>query len=360
MKYKIRTFYSFLITRDFSIFLPCCCRYAYLPYEFICTVQWEYDKPYTIFLSVTCFVTPLIVTVVCYTSVMRVARRQAREKPPITIGRFSASELDNSIAPDVSTAQVNDGKKEKKCRNCGKENRAFVADPDNHIACSRLSRAPLTEFLGQAKSQRDKLGSREDSFSQEAIESTVVKLKEQNNSAVQGPSKVVKIFDRKIDPDHSEHVPGNPVVVETGQDQTFQHPGRINEGAENPSLNPAGSVRMIHLNPVVIVVSRGSSKISPENGKHRAVTNVNPLGRIGKSRVSPVAFASPVPVVNRWTEEIPQRRELTIINEEDGKNDSKKKFSPKHPRCNKLPGHLSRMCEWVADRTEDRRIAERK
>ena len=291
---------------------------------------------------------------------MKVARRQAREKPPITIGRFSASEPDNSIVPDVSTAQVNDGKKKKKCRNYGKENRAFAADPENHVACSRLSRAPLTEFLGQTKSQRDILGTREDSFSRETSKSTVVKLTEQNNSAVPGPSKVVKIFDRKTDPDHPEYVPRNLAGVETGQDQTSQHPGRTNEGTEKPSVNPAGSVNVIHLNPVVIVVSPGSSKISPEKGKSKVVVSVNPSGRIGKSRVSPVAFASPVPVVNRWTEEIPQRRELTIINEEDEKNDSKKDFPPKHPRCNRLPGHLGRMCEWVADRTEDSRIAERK
>ena len=63
-------------------------RYIYLSYEYICTVQWEYDKPYTIFLCVTCFVTPLIVTVMCYASVMKVACHQAHEKPPTMVGEI--------------------------------------------------------------------------------------------------------------------------------------------------------------------------------------------------------------------------------------------------------------------------------
>ncbi|KAL9965697.1 hypothetical protein ACROYT_G029535 [Oculina patagonica] len=65
-------------------------RYVYLSYEFICTVQWEYNIPYTIFLCVTCFVTPLIVTFMCYASVMKVACHQARERPTTTVGEIEA------------------------------------------------------------------------------------------------------------------------------------------------------------------------------------------------------------------------------------------------------------------------------
>lgn len=77
-----------------------------MPYEFICTVQWEYDKAFTIFLAVTCFVTPLIVTVVCYSSVLRVARRQARVKPPVKVGSFSASEHAHSAILDVTVVKL--------------------------------------------------------------------------------------------------------------------------------------------------------------------------------------------------------------------------------------------------------------
>ena len=81
-------------------------RYVYLPYEFICTIQWEYDKAFTIFVTVTSLVTPLIVTVVCYSSILRVARRQARDKPPIKVGSFSLSEHAHSAIPDVRVSEA--------------------------------------------------------------------------------------------------------------------------------------------------------------------------------------------------------------------------------------------------------------
>ena len=309
------------------MFLSRCCRYVYLSYEFICTVQWEYDKAYTIFLSVTCFMTPLIVTVVCYISVMKVACRQAREKPPVTVGRFSESEPKHSITAirDESNAEVPDGKKTKKCKNhgkivCGKENRAFIAD--------------------------SKSGFREVSFSQGKSESTVANLSEHNNP---GPSRVVKTFEQKTDPDHCKRVPGNPATAETGQDQTSHiHSGRINERKGKTSAGPSDSIGVIHLNPVVIVVSQGKSKISTGKGKHHAGASINPSGRIGKSRVSPAAVVSPV--INRWTEEIPQGVELMAI-KEDKRTDSKKNFT-----SGSMRGHLARMRGWMAERrTEDGR-----
>lgn len=59
------------------------------------------------FLCVTCFVTPLIVTVMCYASVMKVACHQAHEKPPTMVGEIEAEHsfettYDRSIhIPDV-------------------------------------------------------------------------------------------------------------------------------------------------------------------------------------------------------------------------------------------------------------------
>ena len=87
-----------------------------MSYEYICTVQWEYDKPYTIFLCVTCFVTPLIVTVVCYASVMKVACHQAHEKPPTMVGEIEAEHsfmatYNQSIhTPDVDEPAMIDDK----------------------------------------------------------------------------------------------------------------------------------------------------------------------------------------------------------------------------------------------------------
>ena len=62
-----------------------------MSYEFICTVQWEHNKAYTIFLSVTCFALPLIVTIVSYASVMKVACHQAHETLPITVGEIEVA-----------------------------------------------------------------------------------------------------------------------------------------------------------------------------------------------------------------------------------------------------------------------------
>ncbi|KAL9965698.1 hypothetical protein ACROYT_G029536 [Oculina patagonica] len=313
-------------------------RYAYLPYEFICTVQWEYDKPYTIFATVTCFVTPLIVTVVCYAGVMKVACHQSRERPPITVGRFSVSEPDHSTIPDVNKSEVADGEKEKKGKNpgkivCGKENRAFIEDSESH---------------------RDKIEVREAPSRQGKSESTVAKLTEHNNSAMQGPSRVVKIFDQKTDPAHCDFVPGIPGTSKTVQEQAFHmHAERMNERKGKTSVNPSGSIRTIHLDPVVIVLSPENSKIFSGKGKQPAGASINSSGLIGKSRVSPVAVVPPL--INRWTEEMPQRMELKVIREEDEKKDSKKCFTSRI-RSARLPGHLARMRSWMSERrTEDGR-----
>lgn len=61
-------------------------RYVYLPYEFICTVQWEYDRAFTITVWSTCFIAPVLVTVVCYSGIGKVASKRAREERLNTVG----------------------------------------------------------------------------------------------------------------------------------------------------------------------------------------------------------------------------------------------------------------------------------
>ena len=264
-------------------------RYVYLPYEFICTVQFEYDKAFTIFVTVICLVTPLIVTVVCYSSILRVARRQARDKPPIMVGSFSVSEHAHSAIPNVrvseatipdgSKTEVVDGKIEEESKKpgsvrCGNENDAFIED-----------------------SQSKKL---KGSLSWEESKSAVVKLAEYNNPTKQGPSRIVKIFDQEIvrDPNHRRHVAGYPETVK--------------ERKEQNSVGASGGNKMSHIDPFVIVVAPGNTKASD---KHFADPDINSLGRIGKSRVSPAAIASPA--INPWIEENPQREELMTIQEKD-------------------------------------------
>ena len=280
-------------------------RYVYLPYEFICTIQWEYDKAFTIFVTVTSLVTPLIVTVVCYSSVLRVARRQARDKPPIKVGSFSVSEhahsaipdvrlsrvtirdvskttipdVSKTTIPDVSKAEVVGGKIEEESKKPGKvvcenENGAFIAD-----------------------SQSKKL---KGSLSGEESKSTVLKLAEYSNPTKQGPSRSVEIFEQKIerDPNHCRHVAENPETVK--------------ERKEQNSVGASGGNKMFHINPFVIVVAPGNTKAS---NKHSADPYINSLGRIGKSCVSPAAVVSSA--INPQIEENPQREELMTIQEKD-------------------------------------------
>ena len=293
-------------------------RYAYLSYEFICTVQWEYDKAFSIFLSVTCFVTPLIVTVVCYSSILRVARRQARDKLPVKVGTFSFSEHAHSTIPDVSKvtipdvskSKVVDGKIEEESKKpgkvvCGKENRAFLADSESN---------KVKAYLLQGES-----------------ESTVVKLAEHNNSAVQGPSRIVKMLDQ--DPDHRRHVAGSPENVVTGKDRKNQN-----------SASPSDENKMSHLNPFVIVVTPRNTK-TPAN--HSADPNINPSGRIGKSRVIPAVVVSSA--TNLWIEENPQREDLMVDQEKDKKTVSRKDFVSQIRSA-------ARKRRWMAERrTQDKR-----
>lgn len=100
-----------------SLFLYCY-RYVYLSYEFICTVQWEYNKAYTIFLSVTSFAVPLLVTVASYSGVMKVACHRVRETPLVKIGEIVAEQdlviSHNGINDSAGFPELRNGTKQMK------------------------------------------------------------------------------------------------------------------------------------------------------------------------------------------------------------------------------------------------------
>ena len=363
-------------------------RYAYLPYEFICTIQWEYDKAFTIFITVTSLVTPLIVTVVCYSSVLRVARRQARDKPPIKVGIFSVSEhahsaiadvrvgeatipdvskttildisevaipdvskttipdVSKTTIPDVSEASILDLSKttilDVSQLTIGNESKATIPDVSKaDVVDGKIeeeSKKPGKVVCGNengafiADSQRNKLKA---SLPLEESKSTVVRLAEYNNPTKQGPSRIVKIFDQEIerDPNHRRHVAGNPENVETGK-----------EREEHISVGPSGGNKMSHINPFVIAVAPGNTKTFD---KHSADPNVNSSGRIGKSRVSPAAVVSSA--INPCIEVNTQREELMVIQEKDEKTDSRKDFASQIRSAARRRG-------WMAERrTEEGR-----
>ena len=251
----------------------------------------------------------------CYSSILRVGRRQARDKPPIKVGSFSVSEHAHSAIPDVSKAEVVDGKIEEKSKKlgkvvCGNENGAFFADSQ--------SKKFHKGFLPREESK-----------------STVVKLAEYNNSTKQGPSRIVKSFDQEIerDPNHRRHVVGNPENVETGK-----------ERGEHISVGPSGGNKMSHINPFVIAVAPGNTKTSD---KHSADLKINSSGRIGKCGVSPAAVVSSA--INPCIEVNSQGEELMVIQEKDEKTDSRKDFVSQIRSAARRRG-------WMAEqRTEDGR-----
>ena len=251
--------------------------------------------------------------------------RKAREKPPVTVGRLSESDA-------VTGRSKAEEENEKNCENpgknvCGKESHAFVAD---------------------SKNRKDKSAFEESYFRQEKSESIPVITEEHHDAAVQGPSRALK-------------TPGSTKTsTETRTDKAslssagaLRRNGRM--GKSPASFSPSGTIGMTVLKPVNYVVAKGNSKMAGK-GKHPAGASVTPSGRIGKSRVSPASVVSPV--INNWTEEISQRKELMVIPEirDDKKGLRKCSISQTIMSTVKLPEHLARVRGWMAERkTEDGR-----
>lgn len=91
-----------------------------MPYEFICTVQWEYDRSFTIAVWSSCFLAPVLVTVVCYSSIGRVAFKHAQERQTTLIGSL----VETQQNPDVGREKLHDGTNST----LGKENPVFTGE----------------------------------------------------------------------------------------------------------------------------------------------------------------------------------------------------------------------------------------
>ena len=274
-------------------------------------------------------------TVACYSSILRVARLQAREKLPIRVGRFSDAEHANSAIrdvrvseatiPDVSGATIPDVG-EATILDVSKATIPDVSEatiPDvSEATLPDVSEATLpdsseatipdvskTEVVdGKTEEQSKKPGKvvcgnengafiadsqskklNKGSLSREESKSTVA---EYNNPTKQGPSRVVKIFDQETERDanHRRHVAGNPETVKERKAQN--------------SVGPSDGNKMSHINPFLVVVAPGNAKASD---KHSADPNIKSLCRIGKSRAA----------INPCIEVNPQREELMTIQEKD-------------------------------------------
>lgn len=244
-----------------------------------------------------CFVGPLIVTVACYSSVMKVARQQAREKPLTTVGRLSKAGND----PDVGEMVVADGKSEAAVE----ENLAFTANDDKNSEAILLEES-FTCYLEDKRP--------EDDIHQSPDPHPGSSMEVQPATSV-GFSGLLLGFRRN-------HAVA-PVVplpsTEKARSDTF------------------GIYRT--LDPIIVLTDNPKeSTCKRKDGttpRHTLRARFGPSGKRSLSRVSPV--------MNSWTKEISQKNKLMIIQEQDKEMD--------YPtRATKLPGYLARVRERMAER----------
>lgn len=253
----------------------------------------------------------MIVTVACYSSVMKVARQQAREKPLTTVGRLSKAGND----PDVGEKVVADGKSEAVVE----ENLAFTANDDKNSEAILLEES-VTCYMEDKRAEDD---------------------------IHQSPDP---------HPGSSMEVQPATSVGCSGLLLGFRRNYAVAPVIPLPSTEKARSGRFgisRTLDPTIIVLTDNPEEESTCKRKdgtspwHTARARFGPSGKLGLSRVSPVS--GDLPVMNSWTKDMSQKNKLTIIQEEDKEMD--------YPtRATKLPGYLAR----VRERMAERKIGDRK
>ena len=310
-------------------------RYVYLSYEFICTVQWEYNKPYTIFLCVTCFVTPLIVTVMCYASVMKVACHQARERPTTTVGEIEAEHsymatcnqsnddpaVNNSVMFDegqtenaklrrVECKQENVDEKTKKeirftkrrCRNSLKD----LASKNENL----LVTAEINTQMDSLKKEQEEV----DFTSNSKQEADMADPRDTNPQTVIGktPTELNQIT-------RSVHKKSPNVIRETDEVAMFRkNPAKFiesNKQAQKTNLS---------------VVTEGHASINPA-GLMSGMHHEHPRAR------------------SAWTREYSFGSKLGMIPEENETKDFQESPMSLIKRRTTSLGHLARMREWMAE-----------
>lgn len=73
--------------------------YSYLPYEYICTVDWMGSMSYSIFVFSMGFFIPLFIMLYCYFYILKAARRQLKQQRHIAPQGDFSSNVDLSSSP---------------------------------------------------------------------------------------------------------------------------------------------------------------------------------------------------------------------------------------------------------------------
>lgn len=244
------------------------------------------------FLSATSFVTPVIVVVLCYSSVLKTARRKAREEPRVTVGRFSGS----NVKPGTSSTEE---AFDKNCDNSEK----YVRGNENHV------------FISNSKKRWEKSVFEECYIGPEKSESTSLKMEE-----------------------HRDEIERDSELSSTSTIRKKE-----TKRKSSSRVVPSSTSGVAQLNTVV--AAKGCSKMAGK-GKHPKNFSTSSSRRTGASRVNKVDVAAPV--INRWTEDISLKKESTVI---PGETEGKRyPLSRTITATAGLPEPLARMRGWMNER----------
>lgn len=84
-------------------------RYTFITNESMCTADWGYDIPYTMFIFGTCFFAPLLVMIYSYYHILRTARNHSKRIAEPRMGHLSDLPLHTAVvvpAPQIQQTQV--------------------------------------------------------------------------------------------------------------------------------------------------------------------------------------------------------------------------------------------------------------
>ena len=295
-------------------------------------MQWEYDKPYTIFLCVTCFVTPLIVTVVSYASVMKVACHQAHEKPPTMVGEIEAEH--SFMATYNQSIHIPDGDEpamtDKKQMGIGKIRRAEL-EPQSVGEEAKSANSPCHS-------------DRESNSDGDMIFSAEINRQKQYNKKEKGPTLGFSTAFKQ--------------VLSDGNAQEFMSKKSAkskNQIAPDNFERSPNSVRVANEEGIPREIS---TKFTERSKKARKMNLsvfterndfINPAGAL--SRIHPTYSSER----SGWIREKSFKSNLGIIPEEKERKDS----PMSHARGGKISlGHLARVREWMCVRLTNKEKTE--
>ena len=307
-----------------------------MSYEFICTVQWEHNRAYTIFLCVTSFVAPLFVTVVSYASVMKVACHQAHETLPAMVGVIKA-ELDHVTTHDSRViADVRCARNNLKRVRCGTEKMTVEVRNGLSRSNDHFFESDWNDLASKDKAVKLNANLRAQKDTHKEIKRNLSKIEAdvtasncaRSQTTVYGNLTKVRELDRWIEADYK---PRNLLKKSSRKESRKTNKTETSQGfpAKVRENNKTDKKRTFP------VIGKGKDSIYPAYSITPELFHENP--KVYRLR-------------RAWTREDFIGSELGIIPEEDETQDSR-------PDQKSL-GHLARVREWMTVKLKNKERAE--